>query len=90
MTEDRKPSFRDRMKPMEYLSFAAVAALFTGLVVLLTTRNWALVGIFALVAFTATLLVVATLLLSVNKDIDKKNLEAAKRAEKADGDDNAS
>ena len=85
MTEDRKPSFRDRMKPMEYLSFAAVAALFTGLVVLLTTRNWALVGIFALVAFTATLLVVA-----VNKDIDKKNLEAAKRAEKADGDDNAS
>lgn len=84
------PSFRERMKPLEYLSFGAVAGVFTGLVVLLTTRNWVLVGIFALVAFTATLLVVATLLLSVNKDIDKTKLEEAKRAEEADGESDAS
>lgn len=80
MNENR-PTFRDRMKPMEYLGFAAVAAIFTGLVVLLTSKNWVLVGIFALAAFVVCLITLATLLLMVNKDIDKTKLEAAKRDE---------
>lgn len=78
-----KPTFRERMKPVEYLSFAGGAAIFTGLVVLLTTREWLLVLIFSLIAFVVSLLVVATLLLSVNKDIDKNRLEEAKRDEGA-------
>lgn len=80
-----KPSFRERMKPLEYVMFGTVAGVFTGLVVLLSTQSWALAGIFALVAFAACLLVVATLLLSVNKDIDKNKLEQAKRAEQNTG-----
>ncbi|MGO1392054.1 hypothetical protein [Agrococcus casei] len=82
MNENR-PTFRDRMKPTEYLGFAAVAAIFTGLVVLLVSRNWLLVTVFALVAFVVCLITLATLLLVINKDIDKNKLEAAKREEEA-------
>lgn len=82
MNENR-PTFRDRMKPAEYLGFAAVAAIFTGLVVLLVSRNWLLVTVFALVAFVVCLITLATLLLVINKDIDKNKLEAAKREEEA-------
>lgn len=84
-----KPSFRERMKPVEYLSFAGLAALFTGLTVLLTTREWLLVAIFTLLAFVVALLVVATLLLSVNKDIDKNRLEEAKLQEGSEPGDDA-
>ena len=82
MNENR-PTFRDRMKPVEYVGFAAVAAIFTGLVVLLVSRSWLLVAVFALIAFVVCLITLATLLLLINKDIDKTKLEAAKREEEA-------
>lgn len=81
---EQRPTFRDRMKPVEYIGFAAIAAIFTGLVVLLVSKSWLLVAVFSLVAFVACLITLATLLLMINKDIDKTKLEAAKREEDED------
>ena len=70
MTDERndpvvQPTTRQRLKPFEYLAFAAVAAIFTGLIVLLTVRD-AFVGmVFAGIAFIGTLLITATLMLAV-------------------------
>lgn len=41
------PSLRERFRPAELLGLSAVLALFLGLVILLTTRDW----IFAIIGF---------------------------------------
>lgn len=53
------PSRRDRLKPLELVGFSAVLAVFTGLVVLLTTRDIVLALIFLGVAFIVVVMVVA-------------------------------
>jgi phage shock protein PspC (stress-responsive transcriptional regulator) len=61
------PSRRDRTRPAEILGLAAGAALFLGLGVLLVTRDW----ILALEAFgggfVIAIVVLATLLLAVDR-----------------------
>jgi fatty acid desaturase len=53
------PSRRDRLRPVELLVMSAIMAAFVGLVVLMSTREWMLAGIFAGVAFIVVLVVIA-------------------------------
>ncbi|WP_347755074.1 ABC transporter ATP-binding protein [Agrococcus sp. ProA11] len=73
-----EPSRRQRLKPFEYVVFAAVAGLFIGLVVMLTVRDVTLAIVFGGIGFIATLLLTATLMLAVkpkgraSADLDKR------------------
>ncbi|MBP1326538.1 hypothetical protein JOF28_001770 [Leucobacter exalbidus] len=53
------PSRKDRLRPLELVGFSTVLAVFAGVVVLLTTRDIVLGGIFAAVAFIVTVMMVA-------------------------------
>ena len=53
------PTRRDRLRPLELVLFSTVLAIFAGLVVLLTTRDWVLALIFLGVAFIVTVMMVA-------------------------------
>lgn len=59
------PSWRDRMRPIELLVMAGVFGLFVGGFVFMGTRTWGLALIMAGVAFVASLVVIATLLIAV-------------------------
>lgn len=62
MTE---PTRRERTRPLELLGLSAVLAVFTGLVVLMSTRDVVLALIFAGIAFIVALVVLAMLALAV-------------------------
>lgn len=74
-----QPSMRDRLRPVELLGFSAVLALFTGLVILLSTRQLPLSGIGFGIAFIVSLVVVALLTLGFKpgtaelSDLDEQN-----------------
>lgn len=76
------PSRRDRLRPLELIGFAAVLAIFAGLVVLLVLRdgnglpNFAMAGIAAGIVFIVVLLVVA--LLGLGGKPSAEDLEARK------------
>lgn len=55
---------RDRLRPLELLGFSGAIALFTGIVILVSTRNWTITLIGFGVAFIAAILVIALLALS--------------------------
>ena len=59
------PSRRDRMRPVELLIMAAVFGVFVGAFVVMGTREWGLALIMAGVAFVASLVIIATLLIAV-------------------------
>lgn len=59
-----EPTRQERIRPVEYLGMAGVFGLFTGLIVLLSTRQIALAGIFLGVAFIVGLVVLAMLSLA--------------------------
>jgi hypothetical protein len=69
MTE---PSRRDRTRPIELLALAGGFGVFTGLVVLLSTRDLVLSLIFAGVAFIVGLVVLAMLALATRPTGDEK------------------
>lgn len=80
MTEpQRKPSRREILKPLEYLVISAIFGTFTGLVVLLSTRQPMLALIGFGIAFIAGLVGIALFALSVpidefeRKDLDDQN-----------------
>lgn len=64
--EPRRP-WRERVRPGEVLGLAAVLAVFTGLGVIVATRNWLLAVEFAGAAFIVAIVVCATLLLAISK-----------------------
>jgi len=66
------PDRRDRTRPLELLAIAGVLAIFTGLVVLMSTRQIVLALIFTGVAFIAALMGLAMLALAVRPDKDEK------------------
>ncbi len=70
------PSRRDRLRPLELVGFAAVLAVFAGLVVLLTTRDLALAGIFAGIGFIIVLMMVA--LIGLGGKPSEEDLQARK------------
>lgn len=73
------PSRRDRLRPLELVGFSTVLAVFAGLVVLMATRDIALAGIFAAVAFIVSVMMVALIGLggkpSAEDDEARKDLQ---------------
>jgi len=66
------PSRRDRFRPVELLVFAAIVGVFIGLVVVFSTREWELGGIFAGVGFIVALVVLATLAITTHPDEEER------------------
>ena len=58
------PTRRDRIRPAELLGMAGVFGLFTGLIVLLSTRQAELSVIFLLIAFIVAVVILAMLTLA--------------------------
>lgn len=67
------PSIRERLRPFELLGISAVIGLFTGLVILLTTREWWLAGIGFGVAFIFSVMTIALLALSAKPNAAEQN-----------------
>jgi predicted lysophospholipase L1 biosynthesis ABC-type transport system permease subunit len=66
-----KPSRKDRTRPLELLVLSGVMAVFTGLIVLMSTRDIILSVIFLGIAFIVVLVVLAMLVLAVRPDGDE-------------------
>ena len=66
------PSRRDRVRPAELLGLSAVFGAFTGIVVLLSTRQLNLALIFLCVAFIVALVVIAMLSLATTPNADEQ------------------
>jgi len=66
------PSRRDRVRPAELLGLSAVFGAFTGIVVLMTTRQLNLALIFLCVAFIVALVVIAMLSLATTPNADER------------------
>jgi hypothetical protein len=66
------PTRRDRFRPVELLVFAAIVAVFVGLVVAGSTRDIRLGGIFAGVGFIVSLVVLATLANTTKPDLEER------------------
>lgn len=66
------PSLRDRLRPLELLALSGVLGLFTGLVILLTTREWWLAGIGFGVAFILGVVTIALLALSAKPNAEER------------------
>ena len=62
---DFRPSRRDVLRPVEFVVGAALAAVFTALIVLMTTRDWYLTLITAGGTFIIVLMVLALLAMTV-------------------------
>ena len=76
MTEpDHTPTRREKMKPVELLVMAAIFGVFVGAFVFMGTREWGLSLIMAAVAFIASLVVLATLLIAVGPKIDHDRVD---------------
>lgn len=70
-----QPSRREILKPIELLVFAAVAGIFAGVIVLMSTRDMTLSLIFFGVAFIVTLVGIAMFALSVKPgDLEKRDI----------------
>ena len=70
-----KPSRRDILKPVELLVLAAVAGIFTGLIVLMVTRDISFAAIGFGIAFIVTLVFIAMFALAVKPDdLEKKDI----------------
>jgi hypothetical protein len=78
---DYKPSRRDVLRPVEYVGGAAIAAIFTGVVVLVTARELTLALIIAGIAFIVVLVVLALLAMAV-----KPNAEESAELHEGEGD----
>ena len=66
------PTRRDRFRPVELLVFSAIVAVFIGFVVVLSTRNFELGGIFAGIGFIVSLVVLATLAITTRPDEEER------------------
>lgn len=63
--DDFRPSRRDVLRPAEYVGGAAIAAVFTAIIVLMTMRDWTLTLITAGGVFIVVLMVLALLAMTV-------------------------
>ena len=66
-----RPSRRDVLRPAEYVGGAAIAAIFTGVVVLVTARDLNLALIGAGIVFIVVLVVLALLAMAVKPNADE-------------------
>ena len=68
----QQPSRRDRTRPLELVGLSGILAVFTGLVVLMSTREIILSLVFLGIAFIVSLVVLAMLALAVRPTGDEK------------------
>lgn len=68
------PSRRDRLRPLELIGFAAVLAVFAGLIVLLVTRDAVLATVSFGIAFIVSIMMVA--LVGLGKPPSQEDNEA--------------
>lgn len=66
--DEYKPSRRQLLRPIEYVGGAAIAAIFTSLVVLMVTRDWTLTLITAGGVFIVVLVAMALFAMAVKRD----------------------
>lgn len=83
------PSRRDRLRPAELLVISAIVAVFIGLVVLFSTREFVLALVFLGIAFIVVVVVLAMLQLASSSDQDDNDMLGGHRApgERVEGDD---
>ncbi|MGN7191792.1 MULTISPECIES: hypothetical protein [unclassified Curtobacterium] len=83
------PSRRDRLRPAELLVISAVVAVFVGLVVLFSTREFELSLVFLGVAFIVVVVVLAMLQLASSSDQDDNDMLGGHKTptERTEGDD---
>lgn len=77
------PSRRDRLRPLELVGFAAVLAIFSGLVVLMATRDLVLAAVALGIAFIVSIMMVA--LVGLGGKPSQEDLEARKDLQQPDG-----
>lgn len=71
-----KPSRRDILKPVELLVFAVIAAVFTGGIAYMSTRDIVIAAIGFGVAFIVTLVGIAMFALAVKPDdLEKRDID---------------
>ncbi|MDR6972304.1 hypothetical protein [Leifsonia shinshuensis] len=95
MTQNLRPSRRDRFLPVELIGISAGLAVFVGLIVLIATREFVLAGIALGVTFIIALVLLALFALAFKpteaevEDIHEQDAEARAKAAQArqDGDD---
>lgn len=67
-----KPSWRERLKPVELLALSGILGVFAGLVVFMSTRDLVLGLIFLGIAFIVSLVVLAMLALAVEPNVQEQ------------------
>lgn len=86
-----EPTRRDRFLPVELLAISGALGIFTGLIVLLSTRDFVLAGIALGIAFIVSLVLLALFALAFKptaaeeEDIHAQDVEAEEKARGADG-----
>ncbi len=69
------PTRREKTRPLELIGMAAFFGIFVGAMVLMGSRQWDLTLIFAGVAFVASLVILATLLIAVGPKYDDTRVD---------------
>lgn len=86
VTTSLEPTRRDRFLPVELLAISAALGVFTGLIVLMATREFILAGIALGIAFIVSLVLLALFALAFKptaaeeEDIHEQDVEAAEKA----------
>lgn len=66
-----QPTRREILKPVELVGGAGFAAIFVGLIVLLSTRQWLLTAVFVGITFIVVLMVLALFAMGSKKDAEE-------------------
>ncbi|WP_191412342.1 MULTISPECIES: hypothetical protein [unclassified Salinibacterium] len=69
------PTRREKTRPLELIGMAAVFGIFVGAMVFMGSRQWDLTLIFAGVAFVASLVILATLLIAAGPKYDQERVD---------------
>ena len=67
-----KPNRKDQLRPVELLAIAGVMALFVGIIVFMSTRDFTVTIVFTGVVFIVALVVLAMMVLALKPDGDEK------------------
>ena len=67
-----KPNRKDQLRPVELLAIAGVMAVFVGIIVFMSTRDFTIAAIFTGIVFIVALVVLAMMVLALKPDGDEK------------------
>lgn len=74
--ESVTPRRREQVRPFEIVGFSAVLAVFVGVIVIIVTDDWKMMGIAAGIAFIAALMMFALLALSIRPSKEDQEARA--------------